>query len=141
MEEIKRFNVRVYGLLFDADQRILTTIENIKGKTYRKFPGGGLEWGEGTRDCLKREFLEELNLPIEVEEHLYTTDFFVESAFSFSDQVISIYYKVKALQEINLKTLKSSEIELLELDWIHSHKMTEELFNFPIDKQLVKLLF
>jgi len=54
MENVKRFNIRVYGILIDHDKRVLTTLEKIKGQLYRKFPGGGLEWGEGTIDCLKR---------------------------------------------------------------------------------------
>ncbi len=141
MENVKRFNIRVYGILIDHDKRVLTTLEKIKGQLYRKFPGGGLEWGEGTIDCLKREFLEELNLPIAVVKHIYTTDFFVPSAFSSFDQVISIYYLVKPMYKEDLFDLKSSESEMQELSWIPSHKMKQELFNLPIDKELVKLLF
>ena len=71
-----RFNIRVYGVLKNLENEILVTDEFIRGKEYTKFPGGGLEFGEGTRDCLKREFLEEANLRVEVGDHLYTTDFF-----------------------------------------------------------------
>lgn len=34
-----------------------------------KFPGGGLEYGEGVLECLHREFDEELNVKIDVIEH------------------------------------------------------------------------
>lgn len=70
------FNVRVYGILINEKKQVLVSDEYIRGQYYTKFCGGGLEFGEGTRDCLKREFLEEMNLNIEVTRHLYTTDFF-----------------------------------------------------------------
>jgi len=41
-----------------------------------KFPGGGLQFGEGTIDCIKREFREELGCEIGVLKHFYTTDYF-----------------------------------------------------------------
>ena len=56
---INRFTIRVYGILFDENKRILVSDEFIRGDYFTKFPGGGLEIGEGTRDCLKREFKEE----------------------------------------------------------------------------------
>jgi len=94
------FNVRVYGILINENKQVLVSDEYIRGGYYTKFPGGGLEFGEGTRDCLVREFMEELNLKVSVEEHLYTTDFFQMSAFNPEHQIISIYYRVKALEPI-----------------------------------------
>jgi 8-oxo-dGTP pyrophosphatase MutT (NUDIX family) len=89
----KRFNVRVYGLWLQ-DGQVLVSEELIKSRFFFKFPGGGLEFGEGMIDCLKREWMEELGLHIEIIRHYYTTDFFQPSAFDDS-QVISIYYLVK----------------------------------------------
>src|SRR5436309_1679233 len=93
---INRFTIRVYGILFDDNKRILVSDEFIRGGYFTKFPGGGLELGEGTRDCLIREFKEETGLDIIVGEHLYTTDYFQQSAFNANDQIISIYYFVEA---------------------------------------------
>ena len=70
------FNVRVYGVLLDEEKRLLVSDEFIRGQYITKLPGGGLEIGEGTRDCLQREFKEETGLDVKVGEHLYTTDFF-----------------------------------------------------------------
>src|SRR5206468_6399504 len=98
-----RFNIRVYGVLINDQNQVLVSDEMIRGKNYTKFPGGGLEFGEGTRDCLQREFLEEMNLKVEVQEHLYTTDFFQISAFNPDHQIISIYYKVQALEPITAR--------------------------------------
>ncbi|MEP7265862.1 MAG: NUDIX domain-containing protein, partial [Bacteroidota bacterium] len=95
------FNIRVYGLLIHNSQ-ILIAEQLYRNTLLRKFPGGGLIFGEGLIDCVKREFMEELNLSIEVTEHFYTTDFFVESMFRQQNQVISVYYKVKPLKENEL---------------------------------------
>ena len=99
---INRFTVRVYGILFDDNKRILVSDEFIRGDYFTKFPGGGLELGEGTRDCLKREFKEETGLDVTVGEHIYTTDYFQQSAFNSNDQIISIYYFVEAKDVSNL---------------------------------------
>lgn len=96
------FNVRVYGLLIDDQRRVLVSDEYIRGAYITKFPGGGLEFGEGTRDCLRREFKEEMNLEVSIDDHLYTTDFFQMSAFNPEHQIISIYYYVTALEPIRV---------------------------------------
>lgn len=94
------FNVRVYGLLIDAERGLLISDEQSEGKRFSKFPGGGLELGEGLKDALKREFVEECATEIEVLEHFYTTDFYEKSSFNDS-QVLSIYYFVKELHPLN----------------------------------------
>lgn len=96
------FNIRVYGILINKKKQVLVSDEYIRGGYYTKFCGGGLEKGEGTIDCLKREFLEEMNLEVEVTSHLYTTDFYQQSAFNPAHQIISIYYYVKALETIKV---------------------------------------
>ncbi|MEO6289013.1 MAG: NUDIX domain-containing protein, partial [Ginsengibacter sp.] len=94
------FNIRVYGILISDDNQVLVSDEFIKGKYYTKFPGGGLDPGEGTRDCLKREFKEEMDLDVSVGDHIYTTDFYQISAFNPDHQIICIYYFANPLEEI-----------------------------------------
>ena len=96
------FNLRVYGILINEQQQVLVSDELIRGSYITKFPGGGLQFGEGTRDCLQREFMEEMNLRVETGEHIYTTDYFQLSAFNPEHQIISIYYFAKALEEIKV---------------------------------------
>ena len=150
---MEKFNIRVYGILLNEEKQLLVADEFIRGQYYTKFPGGGLEFGEGTRDCLKREFVEEMNLKVEVLEHLYTTDFFQESAFRPGDQIISIYYLVKPLEPISVRLSnlefdfdaeqlsryeKNNEIETFRfIDW---HKLSEESVTLPIDKVVVSLV-
>jgi ADP-ribose pyrophosphatase YjhB (NUDIX family) len=93
-------NVRVYGILMHSDNRVLVSDEFIRGSYITKFPGGGLEFGEGTRDCLQREFMEEMGLKVEIGRHIYTTDFYQQSAFNPAHQILSIYYEAIALEPI-----------------------------------------
>jgi 8-oxo-dGTP pyrophosphatase MutT (NUDIX family) len=53
--------VRVYGILLNERKEVLVSDELIRGNYFTKFPGGGLEFGEGTRACLQREFQEEMH--------------------------------------------------------------------------------
>ncbi len=96
------FNIRVYGILINEANQVLVSDEYIRGAYFTKFPGGGLEFGEGTRDCLKREFMEEMNLNVAIGDHIYTTDFYQMSAFNPGHQIISIYYQVTALEAITV---------------------------------------
>ena len=56
---MKKFNIRVYGILINQNKEILVLDETRNGYSFTKFPGGGLEWGEGFKECLEREFEEE----------------------------------------------------------------------------------
>lgn len=138
-------NVRAYGLLVNNDNQLLVSDEKEYGRQFTKLPGGGVEFGEGTIDCLKREFLEECNFEVEVLSHFYTTDFFVKSAFN-DTQVISIYYRVKAISPFNLNIKNrpfdfDSDGEVLQsFRWIDIAELTEDDMTFQIDKHVVKLL-
>ena len=147
------FNVRVYGVLVNENQQVLVCDELIRGNHYTKFPGGGLEYGEGTRDCLKREFIEEMNLKVEVTDHLYTTDFFQESAFFPGHQIISVYYYVKALEPVrvrlNSKPFEFDEQQLSNYDkyneiesfrFIDWNDLSEDCLTLPIDKIVANLV-
>jgi len=139
------FNVRVYGLLINNDNEILISDEQEYGMRFTKFPGGGLEQGEGLIDGLKREFIEECNAAIEVISHFYTTDFFVKSAFNNS-QVISVYYVVKNTEPLNLN-IKTTVFDfdgegdvLQSFRWVKLSDLKPEDFIFPTDQHVVKLL-
>jgi ADP-ribose pyrophosphatase YjhB (NUDIX family) len=139
------FNIRVYGLLINADNEILISDEQEYGMRFTKFPGGGLEFGEGLIEGLKREFVEECNAEIEVTGHFYTTDFFVKSAFNDS-QVLSVYYMVKSTQELNL-SIKTAVFDfegegdvLQSFRWVKLANLDPTDFLFPTDQHVAKLL-
>ena len=150
---MNRFNIRVYGILVNENKEVLVADEFIRGSYYTKFPGGGLEFGEGTRDCLKREFMEEMSLNVEIGDHIYTTDYFQMSAFNPDHQIISIYYFVKALEPIaaplreklfdfdedQLKVYeKTGECETFR--FIPWDEFSAESVTLPIDKIVSKMV-
>ncbi len=129
------FNVRVYGLLI-RDGSVLTVEEPVKDSVILKFPGGGLEFGEGLIDGLKREFKEELNCRLSEVRHFYTTEFFVESMFNPEHQIISIYYLVNT----RAHTIQLDLHADLHFKWMPLTELHEDMFALPIDKVVVKML-
>ena len=147
------FNIRVYGILINDQRQVLVSDELIRGMRITKFCGGGLEKGEGTRECLVREFMEEMNLRVTVTEHIYTTDFYQQSAFKPDQQIVSVYYAVQPLEPITVplrnKPFEFDEEELKEyattgetetfrfVDW---DDFNENSVSLPIDKLVAKII-
>lgn len=123
------FNIRVYGILIQ-NNTILLVEEPVSKTRVLKFPGGGLEFGEGTIECLKREFREELNIDINNLKHFYTTDFFVQSFLNPNDQVISIYYTCNADASKMNYTLDKNMV----FGWVPIQQIHPDMFVLPIDK-------
>lgn len=143
---IEKFNIRVYGLLLNDNSELLVADEFEFGMKFTKFPGGGLELGEGLIDGLKREWMEELGQEIEVVEHFYTTDFFQLSGFHPNQQLISIYYLVKPISDfkVSISTKPFDFIEkkgeMLSFRWLKLNETTHEQLTFPIDKIVINKL-
>lgn len=151
---IEKFTIRVYGILTDENKRVLVSDEFIRGNYFTKFPGGGMELGEGTRDCLKREFKEETGLDVTIGDHIYTTDYFQQSAFNAIDQIVSIYYYASADDVDALKVLpiKQTPFEFEPhhvadpqgqsevLRWIDWNDFNVDAVSLPIDKIVVQIL-
>jgi len=139
---INQFNIRVYGFLVD-NGNVLVTDEFRLGIFMTKFPGGGLQFGEGTIDCLKREFMEELGTPIEIVSHYYTTDFYQPTTLLPSDmQLFNIYYRVTARKPYIFQTTgKKNDIPPVDgsqsFRWVRIGELREEDFTFPIDKYVI----
>lgn len=140
-----KFNVRVYGLLINDKDQVLLSDEEEYGFRFSKFPGGGLEYGEGLIDALKREFVEECNTEVEVAGHFYTTDFFIQSVFNDS-QIISVYYIVKPLTELvlNIKDrIFDFDVEgdiLQAFRWKNISDLSIDDVTFPTDQKVIELL-
>ena len=145
---MSHITVRVYGVLIDPVQGLLVSDEFIRGDYFTKLPGGGLEFGEGTRDCLVREFQEETGLDVTVGDHIYTTDFYQPSAFRAGDQILSIYYFVQPISLEPLQTRASAfdfrpdEItdkngQAEHTRWIPLNTLSEDNMSLPIDKIVI----
>ncbi len=132
---IDKINVRVYACAV-KDQKVLTLFEEYAGEHLMKFPGGGLELGEGLVDCLHREFDEELNVKIEVLEHLYTQENFLTSRFRENEQLLTIYYMVKIVNEEDFLILDPC---IEKTEWVDINQ-NDNPFPLPIDRIVFDIL-
>jgi 8-oxo-dGTP pyrophosphatase MutT (NUDIX family) len=126
---IDKINIRVYAIYLNEKNELIALDERYAGEKLIKLPGGGLEFGEGTIECLHREFAEELNLKIEVLEHFYTQEDFLVSRFRENEQLLTIYYTVNIL---NLEDLNILDDSIENVKWVSLHE--ENPLPLPIDK-------
>jgi len=141
-----RFTIRVYALIINEKREVLITDEYQLDMKMTKFPGGGLHFGEGTIDCLKRELMEECNQELEDIQHFYTTDFYQKALFWDDHQLISIYYLAWIKGELQFK-ISEKPFDFQEMQngnqsfrWISASEINPDDFTFPIDKHVALLL-
>lgn len=143
---IKHFNIRVYGLVINENGQVLLTDEYMLDRRMTKFPGGGMQFGEGPIDCLKREAIEEFGQEVEITDHFYTTHFFQQALFYPDYQLISIYYRMKFKDPPGFKisTIPFDFSEMINgqqsFRWADILTMKEEELSFPIDRYVLGLL-
>ncbi len=140
---VSNFIIRVYGICIRQGY-VLVSDEVFKGVQMTKFPGGGLEYGEGTIDCLKREFEEEGIGEITAIEHFYTTDYFQQALFFEDAQLLSVYYRVEMPSDkefpLSEEVLVTSTAEPQMLRWTSIAHLHPEALTFPIDRVVAKRL-
>lgn len=131
---IDKINVRVYATIV-KDRKVMALREEYVGEQLLKFPGGGLELGEGVLECLQRELEEELNLKTTNIVHLYTQEDFIASKFRDHEQLLSIYYQVEMVDENDLLIMDPciEKIEWISLD-------DENPFPLPVDQTAFEVL-
>ncbi len=141
-----RFTIRVYGLLISDRQEILLSDEYRYNMQMTKFPGGGLKFGEGPEDCLRREALEEFGQPAEITDHFYTTGFYQKAMFFENLQLISIYYRIRLKDTLSFPvSVKPFDFDR-ETDgsqsfrWKSLDKLKISDLSFPVDKHVAGLL-
>lgn len=141
-----RFIIRVYSIIINENKEVLLSDEFFKNTFMTKFPGGGLEFGEGPVECLKREAIEEFGQEIEVIRHFYTTDFFQSSLFHEKTQLVSLYYLARFTSPIQFKLASkafdftSNDNGSMSFRWKPISELTENDVSFPIDKHVVSLV-
>jgi len=140
------FTIRVYGLLIH-EGRLLVADELIKGRRITKFPGGGLEVGEGLKDCLIREIREEIGIEAFDVLHFYTTDFFQQSAFHDTPmQVVSVYYTFRVADPASIPVVLdpftgiSGPGDQEVFRWLPLEASKEEDLSLPIDRHVWRML-
>jgi 8-oxo-dGTP diphosphatase len=126
-----KIRIRVCGICI-IDNKILLANHSGLGleKDFWNPPGGGLEFGEDIKTCLKREFIEETGLHIQVEELLFVNQFInlplhaVELFFRVktNDSTLSLGYDpehdIQILKEI--KWFSESDLKQISANHIHS---------------------
>ncbi|MEE4196931.1 MAG: NUDIX domain-containing protein [Bacteroidales bacterium] len=144
--EYNKFVIRVYGLFINSHNEILLSDEFQLNMKMTKFPGGGMQFGEGTRDCLRREIMEEMGQEIAITEHFYTTDYFQPAFFYDNYQLVSIYYLANFKNPLNFR-VSSKPFDFPELKngnmsfrWVSLAQLSEKEMTFPVDKKVVGLL-
>ncbi len=145
MIQQEKFIIRVYGIAIHNG--CILVCDEIWHDTYMtKFPGGGLEFGEGTIDCLKRECMEEFGQNVEVLSHIYTTDFFQPTLFLKDKQLISIYYTMALPSPELIVTLDTrtqfsqKENGSMAFRWMALDSMNPDDLTLPVDRIVAEKL-
>lgn len=138
---MKTIQVRVYGLLLNANNEVLISDERHRDMNFTKFPGGGLELGEGVTQALLREFQEECELKISRFELLHVTEEVVTSMFDGS-QVIGIYYRVFSddtlCKPIKTKLFDFEQGSDQSFRWVPANHLSAEDLTFEMDQKAWK---
>jgi 8-oxo-dGTP diphosphatase len=144
-QEIK-YTLRVYALIINEQKEILLSDEYQLDMKMVKFPGGGMEYGEGTIDCLQREAMEEFGQPLVNIRHYYTTDYYQPALFHKDHQLVSIYYLAGFSEEIRFK-VSDGPFDIPEMKngqqsfrWAALSGIREEDLTFPVDRKVIRML-
>ena len=146
MAELKHFNIRVYAIILNDVGQLLLSDEYVLDRKMTKFPGGGMHFGEGPADCLRREALEEFGQALEITGHFYTTHFFQQALYYTDHQLISIYYRARFPEPIGFRVsetpydfppgINGSQ----SFRWASLNRLKEEELSFPIDRVVLRML-
>lgn len=127
-----RLRIRVCGLCIENEKALLVNHHSLNKKgDFWAPPGGGMEFGQSAEENLKREFLEETGLNIEVEKFLIVYEY-----LSPPLHAIELIFKVKRIDGTliigsdpelgddaqiikNVKFMPFKEILKIERDNIH----------------------
>lgn len=92
-----QLRLRVCGICLVEDKILLVNHSGLTDTNFWAPPGGGLQFGESAESCLKREFLEETGLEIEIRDFLFACEF--------------IHSPLHAVELFFLTSLKSGELK------------------------------
>ncbi|RAU83075.1 NUDIX domain-containing protein [Pontibacter arcticus] len=136
-----QLRVRVSGICVIDKKLVLAKHgKTINNKAFWAPPGGGLEFGEKVHDCLKREFLEETGIEVEVVRFLFVNEFLENPLHA-----IELFFEVRAtggkiitgtdpeaaedeqlIENVQLLTLP----QLREIPTSDKHRILQHLFSF-----------
>ena len=118
MEEI-RPRIRVAGILIENDKILL--IQHYKNnKKYWLIPGGGNDWGETAKEALIREYKEETNMDIEVDEFL----FFSETIYPNKERhILNLFFRIHRNEKNDSIIKLGDEAVLTDLKFVTKEEL------------------
>ena len=135
MEEI-RPRIRVAGILIENDKILL--IQHYKNnKKYWLIPGGGNDWGETAKEALIREYKEETNRDIEVDEFL----FFSETIYPNKERhILNLFFRIHRNEKNDSIIKLGDEAVLTDLKFVTKEELKKMTVYPNIKENLLKLM-
>ena len=120
-----RVRIRACGICRDGDRLLLVNHKRLTGSDFWAPPGGGVEFGESIADTLKKEFLEEVNLAVEVGPFVFGCEFIKAPLHA-----VELFFEVIVV-EGNLKPGYDPELQLIQ---DASFLLPTEILDMPPDQ-------
>lgn len=114
----KKFVVRCRAVILLEGKLLL--VRHVGGAVFVCLPGGHMEWGEGVKECMAREIIEELGVAPEIGRLLYVNTFIQEE----DTQPVEFFFEV-----LNGEAFRNCE----KLERTHAHELAEILWMNPGD--------
>ena len=137
-----KFNARCYVLIRSKQNRILVMKERWQGVDLNKFPGGGLELGEGLLECIHREIAEEFSSSEKLAySHFFTPTECFASRFKPQEQLLLNYFTNSTEADELQWSLIPNDPNLLGMQWLELKAENAQWFTLQSDRDaFLKLL-
>lgn len=130
---MKMPRVRLAGILI-KNNKVLLIKHKKNNEEYWLLPGGGLDYGETFQKALKREFMEETNLNVDVKEMVFISE---SISPTLSRHIVNLFFIVEYING----ELKIGEEDILEdLDYISIEELENSIIYPNIKNELVTLI-
>lgn len=118
------------GIITCQNHILIAQRKHGKQMEYKwEFPGGKLEQGETFEQCLARELMEEMRLPITVGKH------FMDSAFDYDFGRVELHCYFASCQSEEIPALYEHE----QYKWVHLNDLNQYDFA-PADQPIIEAL-
>lgn len=137
----KKLSIRVYAIFQTEDGKVPVLREKYHDLELVKFPGGGMVWGEGVIDTLKRELYEELGMRDFSYELFFIYEKPIISIFNPEVSVVTIYYLVTSKENLSIgkqTPVKKDNSALLEILYLPLEESSCNQLTFENDRLALK---